>query len=98
MATWRRYGASPPRVDRSRAEAIWRLGDIVGLGATDRHLIHQRCALVPATTAGSQRHGPCVMPARLRQRAELRWQGDQLSAEQLTRLARLPPQSRRGEI
>jgi len=91
-------------IDCADADAIWCLGDVVGLGATDPaatvDLVRERCTLVLAGNHDRwvTGHLSLDMLPLPRQRAELRWQRDQLSTEQLDWLARLSPHRRHGEV
>lgn len=91
-------------VERVQLDAIWCLGDIVGLGgnapAEAIDLVRARSALVLAGNHDRWVTGtlPLDMLPLPRQRAELESQRAQLSSEQLEWLASLPSHARRDGI
>lgn len=91
-------------IERARADEIWCLGDIVGLGGNDPvgvvDLVRERSTLVLAGNHDRWVTGalPLDMLALPRQRSELEWQRTQLSAEQLEWLTGLPSHARRGDV
>jgi 3',5'-cyclic AMP phosphodiesterase CpdA len=91
-------------IERAQSDAIWCVGDIVGLGgdapAEVLDLVRARSALVLAGNHDRWFTGtlPLDMLPLPRERVELKSQRAQLSSERLKWLAGLPAHTRRGGI